>query len=355
MCGWAMQTKLVSEELRRRGYVCDVLNINENRKVKDPAYIDVQDGTDYVRKVLRYGLRGYSLNVHVNGQSKKGYFLALIATLVGRLTFRPAPLTFHGGLSQAFFPRHDSRGLFWGFKILFQLAGTIACNDASVKNAIAEYGIPPNKISTIASFCPRYLQFTPVSFGNEIENFFQQHRPVFFCYVSFRPEYRLDVLRVAMSTFRQRYPDAGFVWLGFPKKEIPSALGFVDSWTPEERASVLVLGSQTHDEFLTLLSRSYAYIRTPGCDGVASSVLESLAMGIPVVASENGRRPAGTVTYVEEDPEDLCDKLFYIAENYTEVKSRTAVPAADDNVARMSDWLTADNGSNGRHQPKQVE
>ena len=34
MCGWAIQTKLVTEELRRRGHICDVLKINENREVK---------------------------------------------------------------------------------------------------------------------------------------------------------------------------------------------------------------------------------------------------------------------------------------------------------------------------------
>src|SRR5438874_10601355 len=79
MCGWAIQTKLVTDELRRRGHVCDVLKINEGRQVKDPSYVDVQNGRDYLFKVLRFAFRGYRLNVHVNGMSKKGYILALIA------------------------------------------------------------------------------------------------------------------------------------------------------------------------------------------------------------------------------------------------------------------------------------
>src|SRR5882762_11428604 len=99
MCGWAIQTKLVTDELRRRGHVCEVLKINENRQIKDPAYIDVQGGFDYLFKMFRYSLSGYRLNVHVNGQSPKGYILALAAALVGRLCFRPALVTFHGGLS----------------------------------------------------------------------------------------------------------------------------------------------------------------------------------------------------------------------------------------------------------------
>src|ERR1700752_98980 len=119
MSGWAIQTKLVTDELRRRGYVCGVLKINENRTIKDPAYIDVQGGWDYVQKVLRHAFGGYRLNVHLNGMSKKGYLLALIAALAGRLVLRPAMVTFHGGLSQEYFPRHDTWSLHHAFRTLF--------------------------------------------------------------------------------------------------------------------------------------------------------------------------------------------------------------------------------------------
>src|SRR5260370_29978478 len=100
MCGWAIQTYLVTAELRRRGQVCEVLKINENRMVKSPDYVDVQDGWDYLAKIVCFTLRGYRLNMHVNGMSQKGYLLALIAALNGPLKFLPITLTFHGGLSQ---------------------------------------------------------------------------------------------------------------------------------------------------------------------------------------------------------------------------------------------------------------
>src|SRR2546429_3427271 len=69
-CGWAMQTKLLVEELRRRGHVCQVLNINESRKKKSSEYVDVQNGFDYVYKLVRFAGKGYQFQVHVNGQSK---------------------------------------------------------------------------------------------------------------------------------------------------------------------------------------------------------------------------------------------------------------------------------------------
>lgn len=342
MCGWAIQTKLVTDELRRRGYVCDILKINEGRQIKDPTYVDVQNGRDYLFKVLRFAFRGYRLNVHVNGMSKKGFILALIAVLAGRLVFHPALVTFHGGLSQDYFPRPDSARLRFAFWLLFTLAGGIACDSNEIKQAIVDYGIRPEKVSSIATFSTQYLHFTPAKLASDIETFLAQRDPVFFCYVSFRTEYRLEVLREGMAKFRKLYPRAGFVWLGFPEKEMPAARKFVEDWPADERESLLLIGNLTHDEFLTLMSRSFACLRTPACDGVAASVLESLTLGIPVVASENGRRPVGVITYEEMSADDMVAKLRFVTENYQQVKARTRLVDAEDNVGLMANWLAGE-------------
>jgi glycosyltransferase involved in cell wall biosynthesis len=343
MCGWAIQTKLVTDELRRRGQVCEVLKINENRQVKDPAYIDVQSGLDYLRKVVRYALSGYRLNVHFNGQSQKGYWLALAAVVVGRLGLRPALVTFHGGLSQKYFPRHDSVRLHWGFKLLFALAGGIACDSDAVKRAIQGYGINPGKIEAIETFSSQYLEFEPAPSAPEQESFLRVHEPVFFSYVSFRPEYRLETLREAMSAFRKHYPRAGFVWLGFPGKEMAPARQYIEGWSMDEQESLLLLGNLDHDQFLSLLTRCFAYVRTPACDGVSASVLESLALGIPVIASENGTRPPGVITYREDDATQLCDRMLRLIENHKAVREQLtnhAAQSGDDNIGKMADWLT---------------
>jgi glycosyltransferase involved in cell wall biosynthesis len=339
MCGWAIQLKLVTEELRRRGHICEVLKINEGRQVTSSEYVDVQSGPDYLKKIWRYALRGYRLNVHVNGMSKKGYWLAMAAALTGRILSRPALVTFHGGLSQDYFPRHDHSIAHWAFYILFVLAGAIACDSEPIKGAIERYGIDSGKIETIATFSPQYLQFSSVKLRDEVEDFFRRRRPVILSYVSFRPEYRLETLREGMRLYRREQPDAGFIWLGFPHKEMMSARQSVQDWPPEEKASLLLLGNLTHDQFLTLLSRCFISLRTPACDGVAASVLESLALGVPVVASENGRRPLGVVTYSDTDAADMCEKLIYVTRNYPQVKADLGLQSEDDNVGKMADWL----------------
>jgi hypothetical protein len=75
---------------------------------------------------------------------------------------------------------------------------------------------------------------------------------------------------------------------------------------------------------------------------VAASVLESLALKVPVVASANGRRPSGVITYNDTDAIDMVEKLRFAREHYDKVKESLQTDAGDDNVGRMADWLVGD-------------
>jgi glycosyltransferase involved in cell wall biosynthesis len=68
-------------------------------------------------------------------------------------------------------------------------------------------------------------------------------------------------------------------------------------------------------------------------------VLEALALRVPVVASENGRRPEGVVRYEEMNADDLVAKLNFLAEHYEAIQSRLSDASGSDNVGRMADWL----------------
>lgn len=343
-CGWAVQTKLLTEEIRRRGHVCEVLNINESRKIKSPDYVDVQNGLDYLWKLFRYAFRGYRFQMNVNGQSKPGYLLALFALMIGRLIGRPATLSWRGGLQQKYFPREDSASIRWVYRQLFRLAASISCDSDPVKRGIEGYGIRSDRIVAIPPFSKQNLSFSSVSLPENVETFLKQHDQVFFCYVSFRPEYELPTLRRAMARFRRDYPKAGFVWLGFPSKEMPAVEQYVGEWSADEREGLLLLGNLPHDEFLSLLRCCTAYLRTPMCDGVAASILESLALGIPVVASDNGARPDGVVTYTNLDEAEMCAKLNLVVTQPEQVKQQAQLDQMDDNINLTVDWLLGQSG-----------
>lgn len=337
--GWGTHTKFVVDEIRRRGHICSVLKINDGRQFKSAEYVDVQNGLDYALKVLGFAIRGFSLNTHVNAESSKGFWLAFISTVMGRMFLRRATITFHGGIPQSYFPAPTSSLWYWKFKLLFALASGILCDSDDIKRHIVRYGVHPGKIGTAAGFSAQNLSHQTVPMNSETEKFLRSHHPLLFCYVSYRPEYRLDVLRAGMALFRKSHPHAGFIWLGFPEKELPAANQYVSEFLEDEKQSLLLLGCLSHDEFLTLLLRCDAKLRTPACDGVSASVLESLALGIPVVASQNGRRPDGVITYSEMDAVDMCRKLEYLFDNMNDVKLNIRVDAPQDNVAYTSDWL----------------
>lgn len=339
ICGWAMQTKLLTQELRRRGAICRVLNINESRRIKSPEYTDVQNGLDYLWKLLKFSLHGYRFHSHVNAESKKGYLLALAAHLVGRAFGRPAIMTFHGGLPQTYFPRHESRLLRWAYAILFLTAGRITCDSPPIQRAIQSYGIERRPVVPFACFSPQYLEFQPRPLERKVEEFLTQHRPVFLCNVCYRPEYALEELLAAMELFSAQCSQAGFIWAGFPNKELPLVRGHLQALAEGPPANLLVLGNLDHDSFLTLLTRSTALIRPCACDGVSASVLESLALGIPVVAAENGRRPAGVVTYRFADPDDLGAELRYVMNHYDAVKQATRLEEMSNPIGQVAEWI----------------
>jgi glycosyltransferase involved in cell wall biosynthesis len=84
-------------------------------------------------------------------------------------------------------------------------------------------------------------------------------------------------------------------------------------------------------------------------------VLESLALGIPVIASENGSRPSGVITYPETDAAALCARMLDLLENRESVRERLSqygdqTTNANDNVGRMADWLAGESAAVSREE-----
>ncbi len=107
----------------------------------------------------------------------------------------------------------------------------------------------------------------------------------------------------------------------------------------EKKGTVLLVDNLDHNQFMTLLSKTDIYLRTPVSDGVASSVLEALALKVPVVASDNGRRPHGVIVYDAEDVYDLESKIKYVLANNDKVKHDIIVPVIRDTVKDEIDLL----------------
>ena len=337
VCSWSMSLVGLRKELEARGWDCQVMNLNENRRVRSPEYIDVQSGWDYFWKVARLTWRGYAVHVRVNGETKKGYFLALAALLLARLTGRPALLTYGGGHQQSYFPAPTGSIRFLAFCFLFRIPQCIYCNSEAVKNVLLTTGIPPERVEPIPHFSSYYVQYDPTPLPREVENFYRMHDGVFFSYVCFRKEFALDFLAQAMRRFRETFPNVGFLLVGPWDREMDAMKAFLKEQKLED--AVFVLGSVPHETFLTLLSRSLAYIRTPVTDGICSSVLESLKLKVPVLGADNGTRPTGTKLWREGDLDGLLDLMSQAVKNHAAMVAEIPEITVEDNAKKLADSI----------------
>jgi glycosyltransferase involved in cell wall biosynthesis len=329
--GWGVRVQFLKRHLEAQGHQCVVLNIGSSRAIPSDEYETVLGGLDYVRKVWRFSRRGFVAHVHVNGASPKGFVLAILAELLNLAGGQRPFLTFHAGIDQVYFPRPKYPLLLPVFWVLFSLPRTIICNSPEVKEKIVEYGIAPGKIVPIQAFSRQYLESSGGALPDGLERFYARYPDLVFSYTKMRPMFFPDTLVEGFARLAARRPGAGLVLCGIA--------GHMDAgiW-PRVQASIDRLGIRDrvaivddlpHEAFMTALGRARVYLRTHLSDGVCSSVMESLALGVPVVATENFNRPPGVVTYPPEDAAALASVLedvLHRRDEYAAALPRVNVP-----------------------------
>lgn len=340
--GWGMRVELLKKALEADGHSCVVLNIGRSRTIPSPEYETVLGGRDYVAKVWRFSRAGYVAHVHVNGESPKGFVLALLAQFINLVSGQRSFLTFHAGVDQLYFPLPKYRWLWPMYWTMFAIPKRIVCNSEAVKQKIREYGVPASKIVPIPAFSTQYLAHDGGELPPAVARFYETHPSVLFTYIRVRPGFFLDTLIEGFARLVRSRPHVGLVICGV-SGDIDAAL-MADM---EARISHHQLGDRVHivddldhDAFLTALTRSVAYVRTPVTDGVASSVLEALSLGVPVVGSENGTRPPGVITYRADDPESLAAAMARVLTQREDIVASLPRPAVRDTLSEEMQLLT---------------
>jgi glycosyltransferase involved in cell wall biosynthesis len=341
--GWGIRVEFLKERLEQEGHECVVLNIGTSRAIPSTEYETVLSGGDFVRKVWRFSRQGFVVHAHANGDAIKGTLLALAAMLINRVHGRRPFLTFHAGAIQRYFPRQKSWRLAPLFWVLFAIPRQIICNSEAVKACIQGYGVPAEKIVPIAAFSRQYLEFVPAALPEALEQFYARYPSVVFTYIRLRPLFFPLTLVDAIAQLTARRQDVGVVLCGASGGHFEPELRDEFERRIERHGigdRICILEDLDHDAFLTALQRSMLYLRTPITDGVASSVLESIALGVPVVACENGTRPEGVLTYPADDARRMALAVEYVLEHHAEAVSAVSTLDISDTVADEVALLT---------------
>jgi len=341
--GWGIRVEYLKKRLEQDGHDCVVLNTGTSRRIPSPEYETVMSGTDLARKIWRYARRGYLVHAHANGDSWKGLLLAVATEIIALAGGRRPVLTFHAGAIQRYFPREHATWLVPAFWLLFLIPSRIICNNQAVRERIARYGVPARKITVIPAFTREYLEYSEQPLAPEFEGFFNRFPQVLFSYLRMRPLFYPLVLIDAMARVASHRSDVGLVICGGMSHGEPALLAEVQARISMHGVAdrLCFVEDLDHDAFLTALNRSAIYVRTPITDGVASSVLESLALGVPVVACENGTRPAGVLTYAVADSEELAQLLVHTLDDRAAVVARLITEDLPDTLSDEVRLLTS--------------
>lgn len=327
MGGMEMRMKALREYMLELGYECAFLNIGYSKKIKTSECDDIQNPWDFGWKIFMYMIKGYVVHMHINGKSLNALWMTLYTQGLSAVFFRRAFLTFHAGAEQQYFPKNKNMFLSIGYYLIFVLSKKIICNAELVKEKIIEYGINSNKIVPIQGFTRRYLQSNEIVLSDKVEDFLQQHSPILFSYTGFWEEFMIDAFLDVMERLKRIHSRLGIIIV--PRGGNKGREDFFATIKKMELAdSIYITDNLSHDEFLTLLKRTTLYVRTP-MDGISSSVLESIALGIPVVASECGCRPPEVVVFRFGDRDDMLAKILYVLDNYDDVKTKLRLKMGD--------------------------
>jgi glycosyltransferase involved in cell wall biosynthesis len=294
-----VQTNLVAIRsfLRKRGVPCAVINITRHRK-PDADDVYYPKGPFQLLQLLAR-LHYDFIHLHLGGMlTNRLLALSLACTL------RPGAksvMTFHsGGFPST--PEGQALGpaSFAGF-VLRRFDGLIAVNE-EIMGFFHKMGVSPQRAQIISPYAFLPKDSSPHPFPVPLATFFASHDPVLISVGLLEPEYDLPLQIEALPHIRQKFPDAGLLLVGSGSLE-GSLLSRIAANPCAQH--ILLAGDIPHAATMEAVSRSRLMLRTTLYDGDALSVREGLQLGTPVIATDNGMRPAGVRLIPKSDSQAL--------------------------------------------------
>lgn len=282
-----VETNLVAIRrfLLRRGIPCAVINITRHRK---PEADEIYYPTNALALIgLLFRLRYDVLHLHVGGLlSRRVLRLGLVCSLVpGKKTV----FTFHSGgypsLPEAkALSRRSPAGV-----VLRRFDAVIGVNQQIVE-FFQRLGVSRERTRLIAPHAFLAVEDYGGDLPQPLRSFFGTHQPVLMSAGQLEPEYDLPLQIDVMGMVREKFPRAGLLLLGHGSLEDSLRRRIGDKPFAEH---ILLGGDIAHTVTMRAIAQADVMLRTTLYDGDAISVREALHVGTPVVATDNGMRPAG--------------------------------------------------------------
>lgn len=271
--------------LRRQNIPCAVINITRHRqRDADDVYYPASAGQLLLLlRRLDYDV----LHLHLGGNlSSRLLCLGLACTLRSRAK---SVLTFHsGGYPSS--PQGLATGpnSFAGF-VLRRFDALIGVNPEIV-SFFHRLGVPTANTHLIYPHAFPAEESPADTLPPPLQSFFSEHNPVLLSVGLLEPEYDLPLQIAAIGHVRKRFPNAGLIMIGSGSLEAELRQRIA---AHPDSPHILLPGDVPHAATMKAIAMARLMLRTTLFDGDAVSVRESIHLGTPVIATDNGMRPDG--------------------------------------------------------------
>jgi glycosyltransferase involved in cell wall biosynthesis len=173
-------------------------------------------------------------------------------------------------------------------KVFRRFKRLIAINDR-MADLFRRYGVADERIVII----PPYSLRSPdenITIPAELKNFYERHSPVLLAVGGLEKDYQPLFLVEAMKSILTEFPKAGLMIAGGGSMHAETEAAAVETGYS---SAICLAGDVEHAITLHLIKDADVVLRTTLFDGDAISAREALFLGTPVVATDNGSRPAG--------------------------------------------------------------
>jgi glycogen synthase len=290
--------------LLQREVPCEVINLTRHRKAEGHGIFYPSGALQTLRLLVQR--KANVLHLHVGGDVS--WRLLALALVCSMLPGRRLVLTLHsGGYPSS--PAGQTARPFSVRGFVFRRFDFLIGVNREMIEMFVRFGIDRGKTRLILPFAlPDRIPDAVLP--ESILRFLESHNPVLLTVGGLEPEYDLPLQIAALGSFREEYPAAGLVIIGGGSRERDTR-DLVASKPYAEH--VLLAGDLPHDVTLRAIAEADIFLRTTFYDGDSIAVREAMHFGIPVVATDNGMRPAGVHLTPPRDPAGLLGTIAAIA------------------------------------------
>jgi len=271
--------------LRQHDIPCAVINITSNRK-PDADEVYYPKGAPQLLLLLRR-LKYDIVHLHLGGNlTARLLHLSLACTLQPR---KKSVMTFHsGGYPSSPQAAATTANSYAGF-VLRRFDGLIAVNP-EIQYFFHKLGVTPQRTRLIYPHSFPREESPDSDLPEPLRSFFTQHNPVLLSVGLLEPEYDLPLQIESIAHVRKKFPQAGLVMIGSGSLESDLRNRIAAQPCAEH---ILLTGDVPHAATMKAIATAQLMLRTTLYDGDAVSVREAIHLGTPVIATDNGMRPAG--------------------------------------------------------------